>query len=64
MVSWAKELSISELNLLLQYALPMITTDIENSQIMSYALELFPMLILFHPTIWKQLFQRKRGGQA
>ena len=44
MVSWAKELSISELNLLLQYALPMITTDIENSQIMSYALELFPML--------------------
>ena len=27
-------------------------------------LELFPMLILFHPTIWKQLFQRKRGGQA
>ena len=22
-------------------------------------LELFPMLILFHPTIWKQAFQRK-----
>ena len=22
-------------------------------------LELFPMLILFHPTIWKQTFQRK-----
>ena len=44
LVEKAKELSISELNLLLQYALPMITTDIENSQIMSYALELFPML--------------------
>ena len=27
-------------------------------------LELFPMLILFHPTIWKQILQRKKGGQA
>ena len=27
-------------------------------------LELFPMLILFHPTIWKQTFQRKSGGKA
>ena len=27
-------------------------------------LELFPMLILLHPTIWKQTFQRKRGGAA
>ena len=27
-------------------------------------LELFPMLILFHPTIWKQLFQRCKGGKA
>lgn len=44
LVEKAKELSISELNLLLQYALPMITTDMETSQIMSYALELFPML--------------------
>ena len=26
-------------------------------------LELFPMLILFHPTIWKQAFQRKTGGK-
>lgn len=40
----AKELSISELNLLLQYALPLITTDMENSEIMGYAVELFPML--------------------
>lgn len=44
LVEKAKELSISELNLLLQYALPMITTDMETSQIMNYALELFPML--------------------
>ncbi|MBQ4551097.1 MAG: TrkH family potassium uptake protein [Oscillospiraceae bacterium] len=27
-------------------------------------LELFPMLILFHPTIWKQLFQRCKGGKT
>ena len=27
-------------------------------------LELFPMLILFHPTIWKQAFQRKGRRQA
>ena len=27
-------------------------------------LELFPMLILFHPTIWKQIFQRSKGGKA
>ena len=27
-------------------------------------LELFPMLILFHPTIWKQAFQRKTGGKV
>ena len=27
-------------------------------------LELFPMLILFHPTIWKQTFQHKSGGKA
>ena len=44
LVEKAKELSISELNLILQYALPMITTDLDNSQIMNYALELFPML--------------------
>ena len=44
LVEKAKELSISELNLILQYALPMITTDLETSQIMNYALELFPLL--------------------
>ena len=27
-------------------------------------LELFPMLILFHPNIWKQAFCNKKGGQA
>ena len=27
-------------------------------------LELFPMLILFHPTIWKQAFWNKKGGQV
>jgi trk system potassium uptake protein TrkH len=27
-------------------------------------LELFPMLILFHPTIWKQAFCNKKGGQV
>ena len=44
LVEKAKELSISELNLIMQYALPMITTDMDNSQIMNYALELFPLL--------------------
>ena len=27
-------------------------------------LELFPMLILFHPAIWKQAFCNKKGGQV
>ena len=44
LVEKAKELSITELNLLLQHALPMITTDMETSEILNYALELFPML--------------------
>lgn len=44
LIEKAKGLSVSELNLLLQHALPMITTDIENAQLLSYALELFPML--------------------
>ncbi|MBQ6839631.1 MAG: LCP family protein [Oscillospiraceae bacterium] len=44
LVEKAKELSITELNLLLQHALPMITTDMENQEILNYALELFPML--------------------
>ena len=28
------------------------------------SLELFPMLILFHPAIWKQAFCNKKGGQV
>ena len=44
LIEKAKSLSVSELNLLLQHALPMITTDIEDAQLLSYALELFPML--------------------
>ena len=44
LVEKAKGLSITELNLLLKHALPMITTDMETSEIMNYALELFPML--------------------
>ena len=44
LVEKAKGLSITELNLLLQHALPMITTDMETSEILNYALELFPML--------------------
>ena len=44
LVEKAKGLSITELNLLLKHALPMITTDIDDQKIFSYALELFPML--------------------
>jgi len=44
LVEKAKGLSVAELNMLLQHALPMITTDLENTQILNYALELFPML--------------------
>ncbi len=44
LVEKAKGLSITELNLVLQHALPMITTDLEDSEIMGYALELFPIL--------------------
>ncbi len=44
LVEKAKDLSISELNLLMKHALPMITTDLDNKQIVSYAAELFPML--------------------
>ena len=44
LVEKAKSLSVSELNLLLQHALPMITTDLEDAEMLSYALELFPML--------------------
>lgn len=44
LIEKAKTLSVAELNLLLQHALPMITTDLENAEILNYALELFPML--------------------
>lgn len=44
LIEKAKTLSVAELNLLLQHALPMITTDLDNTQILSYALELFPLL--------------------
>lgn len=44
LVEKAKELSISELNLLLQHALPLITTDMDDTEILGYALEVFPML--------------------
>lgn len=44
LIEKAKGLSVAELNLLMQHALPLITTDLEDSQILSYALELFPML--------------------
>lgn len=40
----AKSLSLMELNELLDTALPMITTDMSNSQIVDYALEVFPLL--------------------
>lgn len=44
LIEKAKSLSVSELNLLLQHALPMITTDMDDAQMLGYALELFPML--------------------
>lgn len=44
LIEKAKSLSVSELNVLLQHALPMITTDMEDTEILNYALELFPML--------------------
>ena len=44
LIEKAKSLSVAELNLLMQHALPMITTDLEDGEILSYALELFPML--------------------
>jgi len=40
----AKSLSLSELNVIMQHVLPMLTTDMENSEMIGYALELFPML--------------------
>lgn len=39
-----KTLSITEMNSLLMELLPLVTTDMSNSEIIGYALELFPML--------------------
>ena len=44
LIEKAKTLSVAELNLLMQHALPMITTDMEDEEIVAYALELIPML--------------------
>ena len=44
LIEKAKALNASELTLLLRHALPMIMTDMENAQMLGYALELFPML--------------------
>ena len=44
LVNKCKDLNILELNALLQKVLPMITTDLTNSEILSYALEVFPLL--------------------
>lgn len=44
LIEKAKDLSVAELNMLLQHALPMITTDLDNGQILAYALEIFPLL--------------------
>lgn len=39
----AKDLSITKLNTLLNEVLPMLTTDLSNSEIVGYALEVFPL---------------------
>jgi len=44
LVDKCKNLNILELNSLLQKVLPMITTDLNNSEILGYALEVFPLL--------------------
>lgn len=44
LIEKAQDLSVAELNMLLQHALPMITTDLDNAQILAYALEIFPLL--------------------
>lgn len=44
LIEKVKDLSVAEMNLLLQHILPMITTDLDNGQILSYALEIFPLL--------------------
>ena len=44
LVDQSRDLSISELNDLLESALPMLTTDLTNLEIMGYAARTFPML--------------------
>jgi anionic cell wall polymer biosynthesis LytR-Cps2A-Psr (LCP) family protein len=44
LVNKCKDLNMIELNNLLQKVLPMITTDLSNSEILGYALEVFPLL--------------------
>lgn len=44
LVEQSRELSISELNNLLQSALPLLTTDLSNREIIGYAAKAFPML--------------------
>lgn len=44
LVEKAKTMSISDLNKLLTAVLPMVTTDLTDSEIFSYAVELFPLL--------------------
>ena len=44
LIEKAKSLSVAELNLMMQHALPLITTDMDDAQILSYAMDLFPRL--------------------
>lgn len=44
LVDQSRELSISELNNLLESALPLLTTDLTNLEILGYAARMFPML--------------------
>lgn len=39
-----KDLSVLEMNSLLQKLLPMLTTDMSNAQILNYAMDIFPLL--------------------
>ena len=44
LVEKARSMSLSELNSLLTKVLPMVTTDLSDSEIFGYAVELFPLL--------------------
>jgi len=44
LVEKAKSMSISELNNLLKQVLPMVTTDLSDSEIFGYVVDLFPLL--------------------